>query len=51
MGYAFINLGMLVIIGVILALMIKNATGTKTFFNGLGNLWGKSINGILGKTS
>jgi hypothetical protein len=51
MGYAFINLGMLIIIGVILALMIKNSTGTKAFFNGLGNLWGKSINGILGKTS
>lgn len=51
MGYAFINLGMLIVIGVILALMIKNAQGTRTFFNGLGNLWGKSINGLLGKTS
>jgi hypothetical protein len=51
MGYAFINMGMLIIIGVILAMMIKNATGTMTFFNGLGNLWGKSINGLLGKTS
>lgn len=51
MGYAFINLAVLVVIGVILALMIKNASGTKTFFNGLGNLWGKSINGLLGKTS
>jgi hypothetical protein len=51
MGYAFINMGMLIIIGVILALMIKNAAGTQTFFNGLGNLWGKSINGLLGKTS
>lgn len=51
MGYAFINLGMLIVIGVILALMIKNAKGTQTFFNGLGQLWGKSINGLLGKTS
>jgi hypothetical protein len=50
-GYAFINLGMLIVIGVILALMIKNAKGTQTFFNGLGQLWGKSINGLLGKTS
>lgn len=51
MGYQFINLGMLVVIGVILAMMIKNAKGTQAFFNGLGNLWGKSINGLLGKPS
>jgi hypothetical protein len=50
-GYQFLNLGMLIVIGVILAMMIKNATGTQTFFNGLGGLWGKSINGLLGKTS
>ncbi len=49
MGYAFINLGALIVIGVILAMMIKNAAGTKAFFGGLGNLWGKSINGLLGK--
>lgn len=46
-----LNLAALIIIGVILALMIKNAKGTQAFFNGLGGLWGKSINGILGKTS
>jgi hypothetical protein len=51
MGYQFINLGMLIVIGVILAMMIKNYTGTQTFFNGLGSLWGKSINGLLGQTS
>jgi hypothetical protein len=51
MGYAFIQLGVFIIIGVILANMIAHANGTKTFFNGLGNLWGKSINGLLGKTS
>jgi hypothetical protein len=51
MGYMFVNLLMLIIVGVILALMIKNAQGTTSFFNGLGNLWGKSINGVLGKTS
>lgn len=45
------NLAALIIIFVALALMIKNANGTKTFFNGLGGLWGKSINGILGKPS
>lgn len=46
-----LSLAALIIIGVILALMVKNATGTTAFFNGLGGLWGKSINGILGKTS
>lgn len=49
MGYAFISLLGLVIIGVILANMIKNWQGTRVFFNGLGGLWGKSINGLLGK--
>lgn len=51
MGYGLINLGGLIIIGVILANMIKNYKGTKAFFNGLGGLWGKSINGLLGKPS
>jgi hypothetical protein len=51
MGYQFLNLGMLIVIGVILAMMIKNYTGTTAFCNGLGNLWGKSINGLLGQTS
>lgn len=51
MGYAFIQLGALIIIGVILANMIVHYKGTQTFFSGLGNLWGKSINGLLGKTS
>lgn len=51
MGYYLINLGMVIVIGVILAMMISHANGTKTFFNGLGNLWGKSINGLLGKPS
>jgi hypothetical protein len=51
MGYAFLQLGMVIVIGVILAMMIKNAKGTTSFFNGLGGLWGKSINGLLGKTS
>lgn len=45
------ELGALIVIGVILANMIAHAQGTTSFFNGLGNLWGKSINGLLGKTS
>lgn len=51
MGYAFVQLGALIVIGVILANMIVHYQGTKVFFNGLGNLWGKSINGLLGKPS
>lgn len=51
MGYAFIQLAVLIVIGVIIANMIANAQGTKTFFNGLGGLWGMSINGLLGKPS
>lgn len=51
MGYAFIQLGVVIVIGVILAMMISHSKGTKTFFSGLGSLWGKSINGLLGKTS
>lgn len=51
MGYALISLAAVIVIGVILATMIKNASGTRTFFNGLGSLWGRSINGLLGKPS
>lgn len=51
MGYAFIQLAVVIVIGVIIANMIVHANGTKTFFNGLGKLWGKSINGLLGKPS
>lgn len=51
MGYYFAQIAVLIVIGVILANMIKNSKGTTAFFNGLGNLWGKSINGLLGKTS
>ena len=51
MGYGLINIGVLIVIGVILAMMISHATGTKAFFGGLGKLWGTSINGLLGKPS
>lgn len=51
MGYAFIQLGVFIVIGVIIANMIAHAQGTTSFFNGLGNLWGRSINGLLGKTT
>jgi uncharacterized protein YqgC (DUF456 family) len=51
LGSQFLSLAALIVVGVILADMIANASGTKAFFNGLGGLWGTSINGLLGKTS
>lgn len=51
MGLYLIQLGVFIVIGVIIANMIANPTGTQNFFNGLGNLWGTSINGLLGKSS
>lgn len=51
MGLYLIQLAVFIVIGVIIANMIAHAAGTKAFFNGLGGLWGKSINGLLGKTS
>lgn len=51
MGYLLIQLGVFIIIGVIIANMIAKPKGTTAFFNGLGGLWGKSINGLLGKPS
>lgn len=51
MGVMLISLAAAIVVGVVLAMMIKNAKGTQTFFNGLGQLWGRSINGLLGKPS
>lgn len=49
MGAQIGTVAVLIVIGVIIANMIHNAAGTKAFFNGLGGLWGTSINGLLGK--
>lgn len=51
MGYQVISLGALIVVGVIIANMIVHAAGTTAFFNGLGNLWGRSINGLLGSST
>jgi hypothetical protein len=48
---ALFNLLTLIVAGVILADMIIHSSGTTAFFNGVGGLWGTSINGLLGKTS
>jgi hypothetical protein len=48
-GARIINLFVIVAGGVMLADMVNNAAGTKAFFDGVGNLWGTSVNGMLGK--
>lgn len=50
-GGHIINLFVLVAAGVMLADMIHNASGTATLFSGMGNLWGNSVNGMLGQTA
>lgn len=50
-GGQLFELGALIVVGVILANMIAHAKGTTAFFNGVGGLWGSSVNGLLGKTS
>lgn len=51
MGNRIFNLAGVVIIGVIIADLVANASGTKAVFDGVGGLWKTSINGVLGKTS
>lgn len=51
MGNRFFNIVTLIVIGVIIANMIANASGTSQILNGVGGLWGTSVNGLLGKTS
>ncbi len=47
----FASIVVLIIAGVMLANAIANPTGTKTIFDGVGNLWKMSVNGMLGKSS
>jgi hypothetical protein len=46
-----VNLFILAAVGVILADMIKNVSGTNAVFTGVGNLWTTSVKGMLGQTS
>lgn len=41
----------LIVVGVMLANIIANPTGTKTVFDGLSKLWTTSINGLLANGS
>jgi hypothetical protein len=50
MGAKVINLFVIVAAGVMLADMIANPNGTSALFNGFGNVWSTSVNGMLGKS-
>lgn len=45
------NLFVIMAVGVILADLVANSTGTKALFDGTGNLWKIGVNGMLGKPS
>lgn len=44
-----LNIAVLVVLGVMLANALANPKGTKAIFDGIGNLWSTSVNGLLGK--
>jgi hypothetical protein len=46
-----INLFVLIAVGVIIADLVANASGTNALFSGMGNLWKVGVNGMLGKSS
>lgn len=46
-----INLGIFISGGVMLANALANPAGLNAAFNGLGNLWKISVNGMLGRAS
>jgi hypothetical protein len=41
----------LIVVGVMLANVIANPTGTKVVFDGVTGFWKTSVNGLLAKTS
>jgi hypothetical protein len=46
-----LNLFVIMAIGVIIADLVLNASGTATLFNGMSGLWQTGVNGMLGKPS
>lgn len=45
------NLFVIIAVGVILADLVANSSGTTALFNGMGNMWKVGVNGMLGKSS
>lgn len=50
MGAKLINLFVIIAAAVMVADMIAKPAGTNALFNGFGNIWKTSVNGMLGKT-
>lgn len=51
MRSGIISILFLIIVGVMLANIIANPSGTKVVFDGFTKFWGTSINGLLAKSS
>lgn len=51
MGQKIINVFVIIVVGVALADLVHNASGTNALFNGLGSIWQTGVNGLLGQTS
>lgn len=51
MGGRFMNLLVIIAVGVILADMLTKSTGTAALFNGMSNMWRIGVNGMLGQPS
>lgn len=45
----FATVVVIILFGIMLADMVANPGGTKSFFNGVGGLWATSTNAMLGK--
>jgi hypothetical protein len=46
-----LNIFVIMAIGIIIADMVANASGTKALFDGMGGIWKSGVNGMLGKPS
>lgn len=49
-GGHFMNLVVLIVIGIIIADLVKNYQGTNALLQSTSAMWGQSVNGMLGKT-
>lgn len=49
MGGRIFDLAAMIAAGVMLADLVRNSQGTSVLIDGIQNLWGQSINGMLGQ--
>jgi hypothetical protein len=50
-GRGLLGIAGLVVVGIIIADVLTHPTGTAAASTGIANLWGPSVNGLLGKTT